>query len=112
MTGVRRFRKGLGEAIVGIILGAVLTFIVDSLEKNGLIPSYVSWGMLLISMVLNLMTVKSLRVAGVTYTVGWLLGTWLLKDMLSSADFAFNMIVPVLILILKSWYWLKKAVRK
>lgn len=97
------------EAVVGIMSGAVLTVVVESFAKDGLIPSYACWGFLMIGIVANVATINVLQVAGVAYTMGWLAGAWLLRSMLGPVDFAFNVAGPVLILALKGWYWIERA---
>ena len=109
---MKKFKKGLIQAVEGIILSVVVTVLINSLAQDGLIPAYASWGLLAFGVIGNIMTLNSMKVASVTYTVGWLIGCWFLKDMLGPVDFAVNVVVPVLILGLKSLYWVKRKSRK
>ena len=106
---MRKFMKGMTEAVFGIISGAILTLLLEGFAKDGLITGYAPWVFLMIGIVVNVATINLLKVAGVTYTLGWLVGAWLLRSMLSPVDFAFNVATPVLILALKGWYWIKRA---
>jgi hypothetical protein len=103
------FEKGLKEAIGGIIGGVVQGVLLVSFSENGLIPAYVSWGFVLVGFVANIATVNSLKLAGVTYTIGWLAGSWLLRSMLSPVDFIVNIVAPLIFFAVKVWYWVKNG---
>src|SRR4030042_3462372 len=106
---VKGFQRRLTEVVMGIICGVIQTIFIESFEQDGLRPSYISWAFVVIGIVANVGTINSLKVAGVTYALGWLVGSWLLRNMLGPLDLAINVAVPILLLVLKSWYWIKRA---
>ena len=104
---MNKFQKGLVEAIIGIVMGILLIIIVGAFAKDGLIPEYFVWLFGLLSIIANIATVNSFRYAGLLYTIGWLLGSLLLRDLLGPADIVFNIVGPIVILILRVWFWIK-----
>lgn len=104
---MNKFQKGLAEAIIGIVMGILLITIVGAFAKDGLIPEYFVWLFGLFSIIANIATVNSFRYAGLLYTTGWLLGSLLLRDLLGPADVVFNIVGPIVILILRVWFWIK-----
>lgn len=104
---MNKFQKGLAEAIIGIVMGILLITIVDAFAKDGLIPEYFVWLFGLFSIIANIATINSFRYAGLLYTIGWLLGSLLLRDLLGPADIVFNIAGPIVILVLRVWFWIK-----
>jgi hypothetical protein len=104
---MKGLQRGLTEAVVGIFCGVIQTIFVKSFEQDGLIPSYMSWAFVGIGVIANIGTINSLKVAGVTYTIGWLVGAWMLRSMLGPLDLAINVAAPILLLVLKLWHWIK-----
>jgi hypothetical protein len=108
---MKKVQRGIAEAMVGIVLGVVLTTVVDSFVKNGTLPSYSVWLLGLFNIVGNLMTIDDLRYGGTLYTIGWLIGSWLLRSMMGPVDIAFNIAGPIVILLLRGWFWYKSLQR-
>lgn len=104
---MNKLQKGIAEAITGIVFGIVLTTIVGAFAKDGTLPGYSVWLFGVINVILNIATINSLRYAGILYTIGWLIGSWLMKDILSPVDIVFNIIAPIIILILRAYFWIK-----
>lgn len=104
---MNELRKGIAEAIIGIVGGFVLITIVGALAKDGLIPEYFVWLFGLFSLIANVATVNSFRYTGLFYTIGWLLGSLLLRDLLGPAGIVFNIVGSIVILILRVWFWIK-----
>lgn len=99
--------KGIKEAITGIVMGFLLTTIVDSFVKDGLLPGYSKWFFVLIGIVGGIGIIKLFRSEGVLYLIGWVIGSWLLRDLFGPADYAFYIVVPIVILVIKAWFWFK-----
>lgn len=97
----------LQKGIAGAITGIVLTTIVVTFAKDGTLPGYSIWLFGLINVIWNIATINSLRYAGLLYTIGWLIGSWLMKDILSPVDIAFNIAGPIVILITRAYFWIK-----
>jgi len=104
---MNKFQKGLAEAIIGIVMGILLITIIDAFAKDGLIPKYFVWLFGLFSIIANIATINSFRYAGLLYSIGWLLGSLLLRDLLGPADIVFNIVSPIIILVLRVWFWIK-----
>jgi len=67
---MRKVQRGIAEAMAGIVLGTVLTIVVDTFAKDGTIPSYSVWLFGLMSIIVNLATIDYLRAGGMFYTIG------------------------------------------
>jgi len=104
---MNRLQKGMAEATTGIVLGTMLTIMVDAFAKDGTLPSYFVLLFGLFSVIGNIVTIKSFQYAGVLYTVGWLIGSWIMRDILSPVDIVFNIAAPIVILILRAYFWIK-----
>ena len=104
---MNKLQKGLAEAVVGIVTGFLLITIVGSFAKDGLIPEYFVWLFGLFSIIANIATLKSPKYLGLLYTLGWLLGSLLLRDLLGPTGIVFNIVGPIAILILRVWLWIK-----
>ena len=98
---MNRLQRGLAESIAGIVTGFVLITIVISFAQDGLIPRYFVWLFGLFFIIGNIATLSSFRYFGLLYTLGWLFGSLLLRDLLSPTDFVFNIIAPIVILVIR-----------
>ena len=101
------FRSGLVEAIVGLVGGIVQGAILDGFAKSGLMPWYGSLGFLVAGIVANVLTIAAFQVAGIVYTLGWLVGGLILWQVLSPLDLVVNVGGPLVMLGLRAWLWAK-----
>ena len=108
---MNKLQKGLAEGITGIILGILLITIVNAFVEDGLLPEYFVWLFGLLSLIANIATIKSFRYTGLLYTIGWLIGSLLLIDLLGVVEIIFNIAGPIVILILRAWFWIKNTLR-
>lgn len=104
---MNKIQKGLVEAITGIVLGIILMTTVNAFAQDGALPKYFVWLFGLLSFVANIVTLNNLRFAGLLYSIGWLIGSWLVISLLSPIDIAFNVVGPIIIIILRIWFWIK-----
>jgi len=104
---MNRLQRGLVESIAGIVTGFVLITIVISFAQDGLIPGYFVWLFGLFFIIANIATLNSFRYFGFLYTLGWLLGSLLLRDLLGPIDFVFNIIGPIIVLVIRIWFGIK-----
>lgn len=100
-------QKGLAGAVVGGVMGFLLITIVNSFAEDGTIPEYFVWLFGLFSIIVNIATLNALQYLGFFYTIGWLIGSLLLIDLLGPVGIAFNIAGPIVILILRVWFWFK-----
>jgi len=104
---MNKVQRGLAEAITGIILGVILMTTVNAFAQDGTLPTYSVWLFGLFSFVVNIVTLNYLRFAGLLYSIGWLIGAWLVISLLSPIDIVFNIVGPIIIIILRIWFWIK-----
>ena len=96
---MKKAKKGLLQAVIGIVVGILITFIISYLADKGIVPEYAVTIYTVLNAILSLITINSMRTAGTLYTIGWLVGAFLFKDMFSPLDLVFNIVAPVCILI-------------
>jgi len=105
---VDKLKQGMYEAIIGIVAGYMVTVMLDTFVEDGLIPWWIralfviggaigSWGL-----------IEKLKLKVVPYIIGWVIGAWLLRDLISTADILIYIVVPVLIIVLKVWTTIKR----
>jgi hypothetical protein len=104
---MNKVQKGLAEAIVGIVAGVILITTVNAFAQDGTLPKYFVWLFGLFSFAANIVTLNYLRFAGLLYAIGWLIGSLLVISLLSPIDIAFNIVGPIIIIILRIWLWIK-----
>lgn len=100
-------QKGIAGGVAGGVIGFLLITIVDSFAKDGSIPGYSVWLFGLLSIIVNIATLNTHRYLGLFYTIGWLLGSLLLIDLLDPVGIVFNIAGPIVIIILRAWFWFK-----
>jgi hypothetical protein len=110
-THAKKFRKGIFGAAMGVVVGLILSAVVGLLAKNGVIPDYSVTLLGIFNFIGNLFTLKSLRSSAMLYTIGWLLGSLLLIRFMEPIDIAFNIGGPVLVMVLRTWFWFKSVSR-
>ena len=105
---MNRFQRGLSGAMVGIVMGVVLTTIVASFVEDELLPSYFIIFFGVFSLVANIATINTLHSLGILYSAGWLLGAWLFIDILDVWGIIFNIAAPIIIIIVRAVIGIKK----
>ena len=93
---------GIIEVIGGIIGSIVLSVFLAALAQNHLIPS--GWVFLFtaIGFIGSIATLFTIWKAGIIFTIGWIIGAILLKDLLSTGDFFLYIVAPIASLIIRS----------
>ena len=105
---MNKVTRGITEAIVGIVMGVILITTVSALAQDGMLPKYFVWLFGLFSFIANILTLNTLRLGGLLYAIGWLIGSLWLIDLLSPIDIAFNLAGPIIIIILRLWFLIKR----
>ena len=101
--------RGIAEAIVGILMGIILITMVNSFAQDGMLPKYFVWLFGLFVFIANILTLNTLRLGGLLYAIGWLIGSLWLIDLLGPIDIAFNIAGPIIIIILRLWFLIKRG---
>ena len=104
-----RFQRGMSEAITGIVCGIVISTILSSFAKDGLIPSYMVFWITAAGFLGAIVLMFSFSTTGVIFTLGWIVGAWLLKDMLSTFDFVVYLVAPIVALVIRLVLFFKSS---
>ena len=107
-----QFQNGLRQSMVGIIGGIVVAAIMKALANDGLIPTYFVWLFVLVGIAGNIATINSNRLFGTVYTIGWLIGGLILKDVLEPVDFIIYIVAPIVILVLRVWQFIEVTIKR
>jgi hypothetical protein len=108
---LRKLQKGFIQVIIGITGGIIISALMSLFQKNGLIPSDFVYWFTLVGFASSVISMISFKTAGVIFTLGWIAGAWLLKDILSPFDFVVYIIAPIVALGLRLLFFFKKAIR-
>jgi hypothetical protein len=108
---MNKAQRGAVEAITGIVVGVILMTTVNAFAQDGTLPKYFVWLFGLFSFAANIVTLNYLRFAGLLYAIGWLIGASLVISLLSPIDIAFNIVGPIIIIILRIWFWIKSELQ-
>ncbi len=103
------FQKGFGEVTTGIIASIVISAVLSGFAKDGLIPSNMvflfTFGGFLGAIALML----SFATSGVVFTIGWIVGAFLLKDLLTTFDFIVYLVAPIVALVVRGVLFFKNS---
>jgi hypothetical protein len=100
---MNQFKKGLLEAVTGTLCGFALAAIIDIFTRDGIIPWYVQIIFTAIGIIGSLITIYKFKSIGILYIIGWIIGSWFLKDLLGTVDFILLIIVPAAVIVLRIW---------
>ena len=106
---MNEFRKGISEVFAGIIFGIVFSAVLSGFAEDGLIPSYMVYLFTVAGFLGAILTMYSYKTAGIIFIVGWILGAWLLKDVLTTFDFIVYLIAPIIALIIRAVWFFKSS---
>jgi hypothetical protein len=110
---MKKFKKGLTQAVISIVVGLLLTALVSFLVNYKLVPDYSLTIFTIFNIISNIFTLNSMRSWGIFYTVGWLLGSLLFYylGLMETVDFIINMVVPAAIMALRLVLWVRKTTK-
>lgn len=96
------FQRGLGEAVTGIIGGILFNTILAGFAKDGLIPSYLVISFTVAGFLGSVVLMFSFKTTGVIFTLGWIVGALMLKDLLGPIDFVIYLVAPTAALVIRA----------
>ena len=100
-------QRGFGEVATGIIASIIISAVLSGFAEDGLIPSHMvflfTFGGFLGAIALMFSFAKS----GVIFTIGWIVGAFLLKDMLTTPDFVVYLVAPIVALVIRGFSFFK-----
>lgn len=102
------FQRGLGEAVTGIIGGILINVVLAEFAKEELIPSYLVFLFAVAGFLGAIALFMSLTAAGFIFTLGWIIGAWILKDLFGPIDFVVYLVVPVAALVIGAVLFFKR----
>lgn len=94
-------RVGFGQVAVGIISSIVISAVLSGFAEDGLIPSNMVFLFTFAGFLGAIALMFSFKTAGFLFTIGWIIGAWLLKDMLTTFDFVVYFVAPIIALVLR-----------
>ncbi len=111
---MEKLKSGFIQAIISVIIGFILTAVVQFCAGQGWIPSYSIIILSVFNIMANIYSMRKMRSWGIYYTIGWLAGSFIFKEvgLLETADFIFNIIAPIGILFVRLILWIKNSSRK
>ena len=96
----QRGAEGFKEAVIGIMGAIIISALLTGFAEEGLIPSYLVILFTIVGFLGAIALFLSLKAAGVIFTLGWIIGAWMLKDLLGSTDFVVYLVVPIAALVI------------
>jgi hypothetical protein len=107
-------KSGFLQAIISLAIGIFLTYILGYLVSKEIIPSYSLTVFAIFNLLSNIISVRSMGSWGFFYTIGWLAGSLMFKEIgfLDTTDFILNIIVPIAILALRLLLWTRKRAKQ
>jgi hypothetical protein len=93
------FQKGFREVAIGIISGVTISAVLRGFAQDGLIPSYMVFLFTVCGFLGAILLMLSFATSGIIFTVGWIVGALILKDMLTTFDFVVYLVAPIVVLV-------------
>ncbi len=102
------FQRGMKEAIAGIIGGIIIYALLTESAKDGLIPSNYVILFTIAGFLSSILLMFSFATTGIIFTLGWIFGAFLLKDILGTFDFVVYLVAPIVALIIRAYFYFKE----
>jgi hypothetical protein len=105
---MKKFWKGLSQVIIGIVSSIVISALLNAFKESTLIPSGMVLLFTIIGFIGSLITLFSFWKTGIVFTLGWILGAWLLKDVLEPFDFVVYFVAPIAAIAIRTCVFVNK----
>ena len=106
---MKKLNRGIKEIIVGLVGGLIFSAVLNFFKQSGVIPSNLVIWFTVIGLVSSIITIYSFQTAGVIFTLGWLLGAWLLKNFMNNTDFLVYFWAPVATLVFRAYVVIRRT---
>ena len=106
---MKQLRKGLLEAITGVVAGFVLSTVVDVFARDGLIPWYIKFAFVAVGILGSLGLVTTFKSKGFLYITGWVAGAWFIRNLLGPTDWLYYFVVPIVVVLIRGWTETRRA---
>ena len=93
------FRRGFREVAIGIIASVTITAVLRGSAQDGLIPSYMVFLLTFCGLLGAILLMMSFVTSGIIFTIGWIVGAIMLRDMLSAFDSVVYLVAPIVALV-------------
>ena len=103
------FQKGFGEVATGIIASIIISAVLSGFAKDGLIPSNMVFLFTFCGFLGAIVLMFSFTTSGVIFTIGWIVGAFLLKDMLTTFNFIVYLMAPIVALVIRGVLFFKNS---
>jgi hypothetical protein len=111
---LKKLKSGLGQAVVSTLIGLILVLAISYLVKMGWIPAYSTTILSFFNIAASILAMRKMRRWGIFYAIGWLAGAFLFNalGLFETIDVIFNIVAPIVILILRFLLWVKNSLQK
>jgi len=103
------FQEGFYKVAIGIIASIFISAVLSGFAEDGLIPSYMVFLFALCGFLGAIALMFSFTTSGVIFTIGWIVGALLLRDMLTTFDFVVYIVAPIVALVTRGILFLKES---
>ena len=105
---MNNFQKGFSGVAIGIIGSIIISALLSGFAEDGLIPSYMVFLFTFVGFLGAIALMLSFQTAGFIFTLGWIVGALLLKDMLTPFDFVVYLVAPIVALVIRVVLFFKR----
>jgi hypothetical protein len=111
---LKKLKSGLGQAVVSTLIGLILVISVSYFVEMGWIPAYSTTILSCLNIAASILAMRKMRRWGIFYVIGWLTGAFLFNalGLFEPIDVIFNIVAPIIILMLRFLLWIKNSLRK
>jgi hypothetical protein len=103
------FQRGMSEAVTGIVGSIIFSIILSSFAEEGLIPFSMVLCFTVAGLFAAIILMFSFKTTGVLFTIGWIVGALLLRDMLGTFDFIVYLVAPIVALVIRLVFFFKSS---
>ena len=103
-----KVQSGIAEVIISVVGGIAVSSILQAFKQDNLIPTSYFWIFTVLGFAGSIALIVSYMKAGIGFMIGWIIGAFLLKDILSTGDFVIYLISPIAALLVRALLALKK----